>query len=290
MTKNTFDIVIPSFNGKHLLAKQLPEVIKNSNGFSRIIVIDDGSSDDTKEFLKKKFPKVYCLANNENLGFTKSVNLGFAISTSNHVVLINNDVYPKKGYLESPLNYLNDESIFAVTFNEENSSWPLVSWREGKFQYVRGEDKNKPRFSAWASGGSAIFNRRIWNELGGFDKIFSPGYWEDIDIGWRAWKAGYKIIWDPKSYVIHQHESTFKTLSFKYVSLIKERNELLFTWKNITDKKLLATHLAFLARYTATHPGYIKVIFAALKKISKIEKPQGKLSDKEILSLVNRPL
>lgn len=290
MKKFTHEVVIPSYNGLFLLKKHLPDIIKYSTGLSRVIVVDNGSTDGTYDYLTTNFPdKVFCLRNEKNLFFTKAVNQGFRQAQTDLVVLLNNDVHPQKDYLAPTLRRFADEKVFAVTLNEISSSWPLVSW-DGKLQYVRGEDKSLARFSAWASGGSAVFRKKIWDKLDGFDEIYSPGYWEDIDISWRAWKAGYQIIWEPQAKVEHQHESSFSRLDQGFVSLIKQRNELIFNWKNITDPPLRRGHLVYLLCHTLTHPGYLKVITAALKIFPKAKKTTSTLTDREVLALVNQPL
>ena len=289
MNKPKLEVIIPSINGLFLLKKHLPEAIAFSGKDTAITVVDDDSVDGTLDYLAANFPKVKCLRQDQNLGFTKSVNHGFGESSADLVILLNNDVSPKKNYLASALKHFDHDRTFAVTLDETTSSWPLVSW-DGKLQYIRGEDKTAPRFSAWASGGSAIFRKSIWDELGGFDEIYSPGYWEDIDIGWRAWKAGYQIIWEPKALVEHQHESSFSKLDQNFVSLVKQRNELIFNWKNISDPDLRHDHFLYLLRHTLIHPGYLKVVFAALKAYPQVKKTKGIITDREVLALVNQPL
>ncbi len=288
MAKPTIDIVIPSFNGKYLLEKHLPQVFNNSDYLHKVIIIDNGSTDGTIEWLKKEYPEVIIVKNKTNLGFTKPVNQGVAKSNSEYIVLLNNDVRPEKGYLKNTLHFFEDEKVFAVSFNENESSWPLVS-HDGKIQFTRGEDKDHPYFSAWASGGSAIFKRSIWDKLGGLNEVYAPFYWEDIDIGYRAWKSGYKIIWDKDSVVYHEHESTAKKIKPSYLSLIKQRNELLFNWINITDPDLVSSHRKYLFAHALKHPGYIKVILAAFfRKFSNHQKTNFTKKDSEVLSLVNK--
>jgi len=287
MKKPSIDIVITTYNGRHLLGKHLPNVIKHSPGINQIIVVDDGGGDDTTEFLQKSYPEVTYLKNPHNIGFTKSTNRGVAQSKADLVVLLNNDVSPQKDYLKKAIKYFQDKKVFAITFNEIHSSWPQVSWKKGKLHFTQGEDKTLARFSAWASGGSSIIKRALWNELGGFNEVYSPGYWEDIDLGWRAWKNGYKIIWDPLSTVNHQHESTFKKLDPNFINLIKQRNELLFLWQNITDLSLRASHLSFLLTHSLAHPGYFKVILAAIKSLPRLKRHQSTVSDLSILNQIN---
>lgn len=283
-------IIIPSFNGRTILEKSLPQVVKHSPG-AKIIIIDDGGSDDTAIWLGENYPKVRLIRNETNLGFPRSVNKGVAAARSEFIVLLNNDVYPQKGYLSEALKYFADDSVFAVTFNETHSSWPQTSWQGGKLHYTRGTDKTQAVYSTWASGGSCMLRRKYWRALKGFNPVYSPGYWEDIDLGWQAWKAGYKIVWAPLAKVIHHHESTFKALDQNWLNLVKQRNELLFIWQNISTPKLMLSHLWFLASHSFRHPGYMRVVLAALSKIGQVRASQGVgRSDEQILALVNQPL
>lgn len=290
--KVKIDVIIPSFNARYLLEKNLPYLMKHTENLGKLIIIDNGSEDDTVAWLNENYPETIIVRNNTNLGYTVPVNQGIEKSDSEFFILMNNDVRPNQGYLSASTPYFSDPDVFAVTFNEEGSSWPDMSWAKGKMQFTRGEDKSKPVLSGWASGGSAIFRRSIWNELGGLDEIYAPFYWEDIDVGFRAWRSGYKIIWEPKASVNHEHESTAKKLNPKYLSLIKQRNELLFNWLNVTDPGYRAGHLLFLMKHTLTHPGYLRVIAAALRRY--FTHPHLKrnfiISDKNVLSHISKSI
>ena len=284
------DIIIPSYNGKHLLGKHLSPTIKNSPGVDQIIVVDDGSVDCTEQWLRDKFPNVVCLHHKQNKGFTVSINLGAKYSKADFIVLLNNDVSPLPGYLDHVMDHFDDDRVFAVSFNEKKSSWPILSWG-GKINFDKGEDKTKPRYSAWASGGSAIFRKSIWDKIGGFNEIYAPAYWEDIDIGYRAWKKGYKVIWDNSSEVLHEHEASYSKFDPSYISTIKQRNELLFNWINVTDPRLVTDHLKWLVLYTLSHPGYLRIVLLSLARfIIQGRKIKSSVSDKEVLSKVNLPL
>ncbi len=263
----TIDVIIPTYNARHLLEKNLPFVTKNTSNLGNIIIIDNGSEDGTVEWLNKNYPKTIIVQNKTNLGYTKPVNQGVSVSDSKYFVLLNNDVQPQANYISKALEYFADPEVFAVTFNERGASWPDMSWEGGKIQYKNGTDKSKPVLSAWASGGSAIYRRSIWNKLGGFDEIYAPFYWEDIDIGYRAWKSGYKIIWEPTAKVVHDHQMTSNKLNQKYVNLIKQRNELLFNWLNISDISLKISHFGFLVTHSLRHLGYSKVVLVSIWRI-----------------------
>jgi len=278
-------VVIPSFNGLHLLKKHLPQVLQAVPS-ATIVVIDDGSTDNTPQSIAKNYPQVTCLVNPQNIGFTASINRAVQETESDYIVLLNNDVQPLPGLLDSALPLLKQKDVLAVTFAEADSSWPEISFHHGQIQFTQGQDRSKPHYSGWASGGSCIIKRSVWDKLGGFNPIYSPGYWEDIDLGWRAWKAGYKIVWHPACKVIHQHESTFKKLNPTKIRQIKERNQLLFNLQNITEKKLKLQQLLYLPFYALTHLGYIKIVFMVLSRLSLFRRCPDKLTDSSVLQLL----
>lgn len=285
----TIDIIIPTYNGKDLLEKNLKEVISQSKNAKKIIIIDDCSTDGTVDYLKDKFPQIEIIFNNKNLGFTRSINKAVKHSKSKLFVLLNNDVIPLDGYLEGAIDYFKNKNIFAVSFNEQNSSWPVVSWSHGKLQFIQSPDKTKDVYSAWASGGSAIFSRSIWKKLGGFNPIYSPGYWEDIDLCWRAWAKGYSVVWSKKSKVVHNHQSTFSRLNKKFVSDLKQINELLFNWQNFSCWHSTSDILSTIVN-TLRHPGYFRIIILAFIKYLKFGKNTiYKVSKKAIFETINTP-
>lgn len=135
-------------------------------------------------------------------------------------------------------------------------------------EFRNGQIDDQLHESLWASGGSAAFRRSVWDQLKGMDPIFTPGYYEDLDLGLRAHAAGYKIIWDPKCRVTHLTETAFnKAFSKKSLVRIKERNLLLAVWKNLPPGQF-APHVAYLVKRIILHPGYLlPVLWALCKKL-----------------------
>ncbi|KKS93303.1 MAG: Glycosyl transferase family protein, partial [Candidatus Collierbacteria bacterium GW2011_GWC2_43_12] len=92
------DVIIPSYNARYLLEKNLPFLVKNTESLGKLIIIDNGSEDDTVTWLREHYPQTIIIKNMTNLGYTVPVNQGIARSASEFFILINNDVRPYKGY------------------------------------------------------------------------------------------------------------------------------------------------------------------------------------------------
>lgn len=288
---NKISIIIPSYNGLELLKKYLPLVIKWSPSSAQIIIVDDASSDGSVDFLKnlsKAHKQLTLIINQNNKGFIYNCNLAAKTAKGNLLVLLNNDVKPTRNFLEPAIKHFKDKNVFAVSLNEQGQSWAKIFWEKGMISHSPGDKSNKTHISAWASGGSAIFRKSMWEELGGFDPMLKPFYWEDFDIGIRAWKKGWKILWEPQAKVFHKHETTMSKLNQDYVLNIKERNHLLVTWKNIDSSNLFLSHLKNIVFRTLKHPGYAVVIFRAVQRALTSDFSRNKgLPTKELFQKFN---
>ena len=98
----------------------------------------------------------------------------------------------------------------------------------------------------YGGGGSCAFDRAKFLELGGFDGLFAPFYLEDTDLGFRAWKRGWKTLYQPRSVVYHEHRGTIgKRFSEERIEAVLKKNYLLFSWKNIHEWRRLSEHFVF---------------------------------------------
>lgn len=291
-------VIIPNYNGERLLTENLPLVIKAmnnpANGICEIIVVDDGSWDGSVRLIKEKFPQVKVIKHKINRGFSASINTGVRGSSGDLLVLLNSDVIPDEDFLISTLPHFKNPKVFAVSLHEKGYGWARGGFKDGYIQILPGEESDSFHESFYVSGGSGVFRRSFWMSLGGMDeKLFSPFYWEDIDICYRAAKRGYQILWDPESLVIHKHESTISKLSKKYVARVRERNQLLFIWKNITSASLTRRHLTGVLERLVRHPGYLRIVIMALgrlgiaRKARQKEIKESRVSDEAIFSGFN---
>ncbi len=248
--------VIPNWNGRDLLAKYLPSVVAAMGG-NEIIVVDNGSTDGSAEFLRREFPQVRVLALEKNLGFGGGSNAGFRAAANDIVVLLNSDMRVAPDFLAPLVEGFRDPDVFAVScqifFSDpdkvrEETGLTQGWWEDGALRVRHRIDPEiddlYPCF--YGGGGSCAFDRRKFLELGGFDELLAPFYLEDTDLGYMAWKRGWKVLYQPRSVVYHEHRGTIgKKFSAESIRGVLQKNYLLFAWKNIHEWRRLAGHFAF---------------------------------------------
>lgn len=292
-------VVIPAYKKTDLLVKNLKKNIAFLRNCEIIVVNDDPEASikrDLKEF------SIKLLENKQNLGFGGSINKGVERAKNKYVMLLNTDVVLHDNSFIKALQYFKkNHNLFAVSFAQEELDMSVVGknkiyFKNGFFHHKKAGDL-LPGKNAWAEGGACIIDREKFLRLGGFDLLYSPFYWEDIDVSYRAWKSGYEIFFTPQIKVEHHHESTIGSFfSKKTINTIAYRNQLIFIWKNITDLNLLILHiLLFLPNmiYYLLKQDiiFLKSFLLALNKLPEIirkRKEQKKyffLSDEEILKL-----
>jgi GT2 family glycosyltransferase len=252
-------IVIPNWNGKHLLEKYLSSVLAaiEDHPGSEVIVVDNGSTDGSAEFVRARHPEIRILALEKNLGFGGGSNAGFQSATNDIVVLLNNDMRVAPDFLAPLLEDFTDEKVFAVScqifFSDPNKvreeTGLTQGWWEAGALRVRhrlDERVNRAFPCFYGGGGSCAFDRRKFLELGGFDSLLAPFYLEDTDIGYMAWKRGWKVLYEPRSRVFHEHRGTIgKRFTHQQIKAVLHKNFVLFCWKNIHEWRRLGAHFVF---------------------------------------------
>ncbi|HEX8923666.1 MAG TPA: glycosyltransferase [Patescibacteria group bacterium] len=270
-------VIVTNWNGLELLKKYLISVIEASPEADEIILADDASQDSSLEYVKSlqsKYPKLKILAQKTNQGFAKNSNDAVRFSAGDYLVFLNSDIKPHLGYIKNALPHFQDSSVFGVGFSElGNENWAKIFWKDGYLQYSRGGEVSAAHITGWLSGGGSVIRKDYFLKMGGFDTVYEPFYSEDLDLGYRAWKSGYKLIWEPQSVIEHCHESTTSKFPKRFLDYVKERNRLLVILRNITDKKLLTSNKWAMLGRCLTGPNYIKIIRAAYAQAAKYPSP-----------------
>ena len=299
-------IVIPTYNGLSLLQKHLPSLLR-ADGImdAELLIADDGSGDGTAAWLAANVPQARVVRREQNGGFSRACNAAIAEADGDALLLLNNDVSVEPGFLPPLARALeSDPSVFAV------NSRILLSGRAGKDEgekiggfhhgifYVDCLPIPSPRTAPtfYATACAALYRRDRVDALGGFDELYSPFYWEDVDLSYRALKRGWQVLYEPESVVHHQHETTTSRLDPHYKAMIRERNQFLFVWKNITDAgltrrsqvlgPLVALEHALRRGDRGLWAGYraARDLWPDLKKRRRVEAREALVSDRDLLA------
>lgn len=229
-------VVIPTYKNKDQFLENLKHNLIFLKECEIVIVNDNPEQSLIKEL--NEYKNIVLIENNKNLGFGLAVNIGIQKAKNNIIMLLNDDVILNdESYKKAITDLSNNPKLFGISFaqkekNESIVGKNIVYWKKGLFFHQQANDLLKGE-NGWAEGGSCIINKKIFLDLNGFDPIYKPFYWEDIDLSYRAKKAGYSVLFDPEILVEHHHESTIgKFFSKEYIKTISFRNQLLFTWKN----------------------------------------------------------
>ncbi|MGI8992425.1 MAG: glycosyltransferase [Bryobacteraceae bacterium] len=214
-------VVIPSRGGKALLEQCLPKVLKEIGDFQfEIIVVDNGSDDQTGEWLRVAYPAILVDSSSAPLSFARAVNRGIARARYSHVCLLNNDMLVQPGFF-GPLRraFKAVPALFSATAQiffpegvrrEETGKAVMRQTAPTDFPVrcddpIPGEDLT---YVLYGSGGCSLYCGAKLRALGGVSEIYEPAYVEDLDLGYRAWLRGWPSVFSSDAHVIHRHRST----------------------------------------------------------------------------------
>ena len=250
-------VVILNWNGRKFLQEFLPSVEKTTYANMELVIADNGSTDDSLDFISQQYPKIRVIRMSKNLGFAKGYNEALKLVEADYYVLLNSDVQVAPGWLEPMARLLeSDPSIAAcqpkiLSFHTRD----LFEYAGGAggwldkygYPFAKGRifdicekdhgqyDQQEPIF--WASGAALFIRSSVFKTVKGFDEYFFA-HQEEIDLCWRIQLAGHKIYSCPQSVVYHVGGGTLprgNTLK----TYLNFRNNLIMLSKNLPVSKKL---------------------------------------------------
>lgn len=242
--------VVLNWNGRHFLEVVLPSIFAQTvTGFA-VHVVDDASTDDSREYVEREWPQVKFVAHSENLGLTRNMNRGISSANTPYVALLNNDLeldrewlrrmqgalraYPEAAAADCKmLDYHRREFLDGAG---DELTTAMIAGRRGHGQVDRGQyDEPQEVFSA--SCGAALFRRGALEDVGPFDgDLFA--YYEDVDWGFRARLLGYSARYVPDAIAYHMGSATMNREPGRWSHLFP-RNQLYITVKDLPGRLLL---------------------------------------------------
>ena len=269
-TPDGISVVIPSRNGKDLLAAQMAGIVRELQAIpSEIVVVDNGSGDGTAEWLGCSFPQVALEVSESPLSFARAVNRGIARARFSHVCLLNNDMILEPGFFVAlrrafarvpdlfcstaqilfPKGVRREETGKAVMFQPGPDDFPIRC-----DEPAPGEDLT---WVLYGSGGCSLYDAAKLRALGGIDAAYDPVYVEDLDIGYRAWQRGWPSVYVNGAVLEHRHRATSsRYYTEEELEEILETNYLRFlaraVWRPAVFRRLWEQALTRLRRRAET--------------------------------------
>jgi GT2 family glycosyltransferase/glycosyltransferase involved in cell wall biosynthesis len=241
-------VVIPSRTGKDLLTVQLPGIVADRP--DEIIVVDNGSTDGTAEWLAATYPQIRVEVSATPLSFARAVNRGIAIARYSHVCLLNNDMQIEPEFfraLRAAFDRVPDlfcataDIRFPTGVRREETGKTVFAPAPGEFpvrcdETLPGEDFS---YVLYGSGGCSLYDAAKLAMLGNVDEVYEPAYVEDLDLGWRAWQRGWPSVYVAGAAVEHRHRATTsRYFTEAQLDEILYRNYLRFLARTVSDPKL----------------------------------------------------
>ncbi len=213
--KPIVSIIIPVYNHFSYTYNCLKSIKNNSGDVSYEIIIADDCSDDDVKRLDDIIFGANIIHNKENLGFLLNCNNAATKANGKYILFLNNDTLVQVGWLSALLNSIeSDDNIGMVGSKLVYPDGRLqeaggILWNDGSaWNYGNKADADRPEYNYvkdvdYISGAAIMIRTSLWKQIGGFDKRFIPAYYEDTDLAFEVRRHGYRVVYEPKSVVVH---------------------------------------------------------------------------------------
>ncbi|PMP88654.1 MAG: hypothetical protein C0172_02180, partial [Caldisphaera sp.] len=249
VTNPKVSIVIPVFNKFDYTYKCLKAIYEHTNLDDIEIIIADDASEDYTRNIEDYIKGIKVVRNQKSLGFLRNCNNASKHANGEFICFLNNDTQVQENWLKYMIDIFENEKDVGIvcskivfpdgTLQEAGS----IIWSDGStLGYGRGDDPDKPEYNYvrdvdYGSGVSLLIRKALFEEVGGFDDIYAPAYYEDADLCLSIRQKGYRILYQPKSVVVHyEHGSHTKENAVKL--MLKNRENFYNKWKEVLSKKL----------------------------------------------------
>ncbi|HKD09712.1 MAG TPA: glycosyltransferase [Bryobacteraceae bacterium] len=298
-------VVIPTRDGRELLHTLLPTLIPQLAS-GEIIVVDNGSRDETPTWLRETYPAIRIIESKEPLSFARAANAGISAARYAFTLLLNNDMVLEPGFVaalrvafaEIPDLFCATAQIFFPEGIRREETGKAVWRRSSELDYPLRCDEPLPgedgTWVLYGSGGCSLFDTAKLRDLDGVSEVYEPAYVEDLDLGYRAWKRGWPSVFCAGARVEHRHRATTsRFFGPRDLDHFLERNYLRFVIHAVGERSLFK-HLwvSGIRRLQLLATQGNGAALDTLRRIPRIGRDQpapatGLLSEEEIFALGN---
>jgi GT2 family glycosyltransferase len=249
-------VLVVNYNGVEHLDACLSTLLRAAASCGRrcpVVLVDNRSTDESVAQTRRNFPQVDVVVAPAN-DCLFSLNAVAASRTEDIVVIVNNDMRFEETFLAPLLEHFADPCVFAV--GAAIRTWEGTADTVGPrcarleafwFHKWWSYDRQQTALTLEACGGAVAYRRTMFVELGGFDPLYRPGYYEDLDLSCRGWACGWRVVYEPRSRAYHKESATMiARFGDDAKARLLYRNHLLFTLKNVGGTGFLIGFLALL--------------------------------------------
>ncbi len=262
-------VVIPNYNGKKYLDDCLKSLKKQSYQEFKVIIVDNGSTDGSQDYIKKKYPQVELIELSENTGFANAANVGIKASDSEYVFLLNNDTMCDENALENLIRVMeNKKKLFSAQAKMLKMKEPheiddcgdlycALGWA-----FTPGKDKDNRQFArresvTSACAGAAIYRKEYFDKVGYFDEEHFC-YLEDVDLGYRARLRGYANVMEPSALVYHVGSGSSGSRYNSFKVELTAGNNIYLIFKNMPAFQIFINFPLIMLGIAIKHVFYVR--------------------------------
>lgn len=249
-------ILVLNYNGRVHLQDCLSSAVsvaRRYSGRSAVVCVDNRSTDGSPDWVRSTFPEVELMETPVN-DFLFSLNAVIAARREEIAIVVNNDMRFDEAFIAPLVSHFDDPEVFAVgakilTWDGSADTVGPRSAQLRRWWFYKwwNYDRQEPSLTLEACAGAAAYRRAMFVELGGFDDLYRPGYYEDLDLSYRAWARGWKVVYEPASRAYHKESaSMLARYGDRAKARLLYRNHLLFTVKNVGGPGFLLGFLLLL--------------------------------------------
>lgn len=288
-------VVIPNYNGIDFVGVCLDSIRKQNMKDFAVILVDNGSTDGSRQLVETQYPEVQVIGLKENTGFCRAVNEGIRASVTPYVILLNNDTQAAPDFVGKLLNAIKcRKKAFSCgakmiqfhnrdCIDDAGNLYNALGWA-----YARGKGRPEQKYNRSCRvfstcGGASIYCRSVLDEIGFFDEEHFA-YLEDTDIGYRARIQGYENWFIPEAVVYHIGSGTSGSRYNQFKIRYSSRNNIYMLYKNMPIAQLILNLPLLILGFGAkivffAARGFGREYVAGIKNgflLSKQAKKQGK--------------
>ena len=264
--KKELTVIIPNWNGKKLLKNCLFSLYKQSFKNFEVVVVDNGSTDGSEEWIRTTYPEVTIISFSKNKGFAFAVNKGIAFSQTPYILVLNNDTVLERNCVKVLISEIKRrKKVAAITPKVLLMDSPALIDSAGDYMNTAGqafhrgfrepkEKYNKKEEVFLVPATALLINRKLFGKIGKFDETFFA-YGEDVDWSFRARLQGYKFLYEPEAIVFHKGSVTGKRLS-SFLQYLQFRNSMIIVIKNFPIGLFLRRFRFILIPLTVLHAAF----------------------------------